>query len=515
MRLRELISTLLILALLCVPAHAHGDEEPPPAPGTEVVPSGTTEPVTPTEEPPPEERPPTVWSANGTFQILGESWNWFNPQNGLENDYSYLSMRLRGRLRVEGPKFYALAEVQEVQQLGLPTRAIGPAPIGQMGLGALYFAHALRPSINTAGVRQAYLRFGEADKSRLQIGRFDYASGVEVMTGDPILDWIKRERIKNRLIGIFEYTAYDRSFDGLRLDADSAEGHLTAFAARPTQGGTEPHFATEITKIFIGDLSYTFKSPNSPPDYEAQLFWVRYDDGRDVPMVDNRPPTLRGRVNTQGGLHINTLGFHYVTRLGAQGDFLAWYAHQMGKWGTQNQAADAFTVEAGYRIPDLPWRPWVRAGFAQFSGDGNPLDNTHSTFLSPLPTVRVFARLPYYTMSNARDVYAQLILSPSRQTTLRSELHFVSLATPQDLWYTGSGATQGQGINGYAGRPSGGSSGLGTLLDLSVEHRFDPDNLLVLYAGHVFGGGVQKNIYPGSPANWIFLDYSVRFGAPQ
>ena len=50
------------------------------------------------------------------------------------------------------------------------------------------------------------------------------------------------------------------------------------------------------------------------------------------------------------------------------------------------------------------------------------------------------------------------------------------------------------------------------LLDVSVEHHFNRDNLLNLYVGHVFGGGVQKNIYPGSPANWIFLDYSVRFG---
>jgi hypothetical protein len=119
----------------------------------------------------------------------------------------------------------------------LPTRAIGP---GGLGSGAFYFA--------ATGVRYSYqLYFGEltariksTDKSTsLTLGRMPFASGSETTSSNASLELLKTERLHSRLLGNFEWSFYQRRFDGLRVDVDRPRWHLTAAALVPTQGGLE------------------------------------------------------------------------------------------------------------------------------------------------------------------------------------------------------------------------------------------------------------------------------------
>lgn len=177
-----------------------------------------------------------------------------------------------------------------------------------------------------AGLRQGFLEIGDPKGVQAQLGRFDYASATEVASGDPVLDSLVSTRLSQRMIGLFGYTDFSRSFDGLRLDVDGPVLHVTRLAARPTQGGFEPHFAVGMDRVFLGNLSATLKKSEVLPASTAQMFWTRYDDTRNVPFVDNRPPALRGTVAGQGGIHLDTLGLHFVSRLGQNGDVLLWYA---------------------------------------------------------------------------------------------------------------------------------------------------------------------------------------------
>lgn len=474
---------------------------PPAAPATPAT-SATPAPTGPTED----------WITEFDMRIRGESWDWFAPPSG-GNDYSYAHARLRARLGYRVPKEWeALVEVQDVQMLGLPTTAIGPGAIGQMGLGGILYGHSGRTSLNTAGVRQAYFKVGDPDRFQVQLGRMEYASGMQVVPKDAALAQVKRTRIKDRFIGTFEFSAYSRSFDGIRIDGDTGEFHLSGFAAKPTQGGFEPHFADTMSDVFVSEVSLTAKQGELLPDGEAQLFWDYYDDHRRVPQVDNRPVARRGQIYATGGNQIHTVGFHLLHKLGEQGDFLAWYAHQTGRWGALNHQADAFSLELGYQWKEADWQPWLRGGYTYFSGDSNPLDGSHGTFYPMLPTIRPYAMMPFYTESNLRDAFVQLMLKPGSQTTARIDAHFLNLATPNDLWYAGSGATQNAGtIQGFAGRPSGGGSHLGTLLDLSIDHQIDPNHKLSFYAGHVFGGDVPAASYAANPnANFFFLEYQLK-----
>jgi len=96
------------------------------------------------------------------------------------------------------------------------------------------------------------------------------------------------------------------------------------------------------------------------------------------------------------------------------------------------------------------------------SGDGNPNDGVHGTFFQILPTPRVYARFPFFNMTNNRDTFGELVLRPAKALTIRSDVHSLALANRDDLWYSGGGMFQPWTL-GYTGRPSNGQSGLATL----------------------------------------------------
>lgn len=450
----------------------------------------------------------------GDLRARAESWDWFTPPGSLDSAYAWGHGRLRMRLGYRNPKeLEALVEVQDVQVVGAPTNAVGPGAIGQMGTGAQVFASSGLSNENTLGIRQAYLKVGDLDKLQFQVGRMEFSSGAEVLPKDPVLAQLVRTRLKDRLIGTFDFSPFGRTFDGARLDGDFGNVHLTGFVAHPTQGGFEPKFFSEINRVVVSDVAVTLENGELLPDGEAQVFWIHYDDEREVPQVDNRPPAVRGSIGATGGDHLDTCGFQLVHKLGGRGDALVWYAHQTGAWGPQTHRADAFTAELGYRFQDDGWKPWLRGGYSFFSGDANPGDNVHGTFVPLLPTIRAYAMMPFYSEMNLQDAFLTLTVKPGDETTARTDLHLLRLADPADLWYAGSGATRNSGsINGFAGRPGGGASSLATVVDLQVDHQLDADNKLTFYVGHAFGGGVVRATYPAHPdATFLFLEYNLRF----
>ncbi len=450
------------------------------------------------------------WWVDGDLRVLTQGWHFFSPRVRRESTYTFAGNRARFRLHYRAHDVAGLAEFQDTQMLGLPTDAIGPLPVGQLGVGATYDAYALRSSVNSAGLRQGFLKIGDPKSAQVQVGRFDYSSEGEVSTGDKTLDALKNQRLKERLIGPFGYSDFGRSFDGLRLDVDSSTDHFTGFVAHPTQGGFEPHFGTELSQILTSEVSWTFKRSPRLPDSEGEVFWVHYDDSRPVQIVDNRPVKLRGTVYGQGGIGIDTYGFHFITKLGRNGDGLVWFAHQSGKWGNLTQDANAYDVELGYHFSHEAPEPWLRVGYSAYSGDGNPSDGTHGTFFAPLPTARQFCRFPFYTMANLDDVFASLQLKPTPKTAVRLEVHGLSLDSPNDLWYSGAGATQASGTFGYTGRPSGGHRGLATVYDIEVDQHLDRDSSLGLYYGVASGGPVVKTNFGGSSASAWMLEYDLK-----
>jgi hypothetical protein len=242
---------------------------------------------------------------------------------------------------------------------------------------------------------------------------------------------------------------------------------------------------------------------------DARVFALGYSDGRNLPKADNRPPAARLRDTSD--VNLLTIGGHLTavrSFAGGQADLLLWGAWQTGDWGALDHNASAYAIEVGtqWKVPHLD--PWLRAGYWRSSGDTNPQDGTHGTFFQVLPTPRVYARFPFYNLMNSEDIFAELVLRPGADWTIRSDAHVLSLTSAADSWYAGGGAFE-DATFGYSAR-SAGASALARLLDTSIEYRATPQLGFTAYFAHATPDRAIETSYPGTGAG-LFGMLEVRW----
>jgi len=343
-------------------------------------------------------------------------------------------------------------------------------------------------------------------------GRFEYADGLETVPSDATLSWLKRFRLAERLVGPFGYTHVTRSFDGGRLAFDRAGWNATAYVSRPTQGGFEVKANHRLDDVDLAGLAFTLKGVRNRPASDLRVFYVYLHDGRrGVVKVDNRPLAVR-RADLDP-IRLHSFGAHAVgtVALGSgKLDALVWGVLQRGDWGVQPHRAWAYALEAGCQWPRVRTSPWLRVGYDRSAGDGDPSDQEHGTFYQLLPTARIYAQFPFYNLMNNEDLFAQLVLKPHTRLTLRADAHRLELSHRADLWYAGGGATNGR-VFGFSGVASGGERSLARLLDLGVTWNLQKRLTAYGYYAHAFGGPVVRHTFPGTGANFGYLELTFRY----
>jgi len=189
-----------------------------------------------------------------------------------------------------------------------------------------------------------------------------------------------------------------------------------------------------------------------------------------------------------------------------------WGVGQTGSWGALSHRASAIATEIGWQPSALPkLKPWLRAAYNYDSGDSDPSDGKHGTFMQMLPTARIYARTPFFNLMDTVDAFGELILRPHPRLTVRSDIHKLTLASTNDLWYSGGGAFQPNTF-GMNGRPANGHSDLSTLIDLSGDIIVNRNATLGLYYGHASSGAIAKAIYPsGDALHLAFMEWLIRF----
>jgi hypothetical protein len=444
-----------------------------------------------------------------------EVWRYFTPPPGSatftpgDPDAAHVGNRLQAGVRVRRGVVDATAALQYVQFGWLPPDAIGP---GALGTGALYFDHSGDTSSSQVFVKAANVAFRRLGGSLdVQIGRMPYSNGAERSSGVPIIEAVKRQRIDARLVGEFEWSLYQRAYDGVRVDWASKTLQVTGTAFRPTQGGFEDAAGVSMSGVQVFSAAVTTAPGAVIPRSELQVFLHRYNDERAV----TARPDLSGRRVTAADIGITTIGAHVVgSRRAGSGelDVLLWGAAQLGSWYEQDHRGAAVSAEGGYQWADAPWSPWVRTGVTWFSGDDDRSDQTHGTFFPMLPTGRRYAQSTLYTLANLRDVMIQATVRPRANVTARVDAHLLALANGADGWYAGSGATQEEGrIFGYTVRPSGGESRLMEIVEGSVDWRLTPQWSVNGYAGVASRGPVVRVSFAGGPATFVYLENVVQF----
>ena len=456
-------------------------------------------------------------NVNGSLRLRAESYGWFETP-GFQDEYTFGAAQLRLSLGQQRERWDWLVEGEFPILLNLPEHAIAPAPQGQLGLGASYFAPNGGQDAS-AVLKQAYVKvkglFGDG-RSSLKVGRFEFVDGTETTPKDATLAALKRDRIAHRLIGNFGFTHVGRSFDAVQYVRDNKASNFTFVGGRAVEGVFQLRALKELDVDFWYG-AFTKPLRTKRVESEFRLFGLHYHDGRGALKTDSRTEAVR-RADTDN-VRINTVGGHYIAAVASKHgtvDLLAWGVGQFGSWGNLSHRAGAVAFEGGFQPAGSLSRvkTWVRAGYFRSTGDGDPADARHETFFQVLPTPRIYARFPFYNLMNSEDAFAQVSLKPHARLTLRADVHALRLSNARDLWYTGGGAFQ-ETTFGYQGRPSGGRRSLGTLFDLSADLSVTPTTTLTFYGAGVRGGGVASSIYPAGGANptarFLYAELMKRF----
>jgi hypothetical protein len=448
---------------------------------------------------------------SGNIRERYYAWDWFEPATG-QNLYGYSGTLMRFSFSQQKQNYDWNIEFAVPVLLGVPNRAVQPAPQGQLGLGAADYA-ANDNNQYTAFIfpKQAFVRL-KWDHSSLQFGRFEFTDGSEVKPKDATLASLKNDRIGQRLLGTFGFSDMGRSMDGAHYAYSNGAWNLTAVSAVPTRGVFQVDgwgwVVTPITYVAL-----TKQADWGATHAEWRVFGLFYNDDRTVLKTDNRPAPVRAADH--GGIDIGTYGGHFISATATSAgtfDVLGWGALQNGSWGALTQRSGAGAIEGGWQ-PKFAERvrPWFRGGYYYSSGDGNAADGTHGTFFAVLPTPRVYARFPFFNSMNNRDAFGEVMLRPTKDLTLRGDIHGLWLANKADLWYTGGGAFQPWTF-GFSGRPSNGNTGLATLYDISGDYKWRHGISIGLYFGYVEGGPVIKKIYPVNSNGALgFTELNYRF----
>ncbi|MBI4886136.1 MAG: alginate export family protein, partial [Acidobacteria bacterium] len=416
--------------------------------------------------------PATTWYARNWTRV--EWWRFFEPPaGGGDPDYAYPANRLQAGVRRTTRRYAFTAALQHVQFAGLPANAVGPGPLG---LGAVYFAHAGRSDSHQLYLRYLNLQLRNVFPGvTIQAGRMPYSSGGERASPSPKVEAVKQQRVAARLVGEFEWSIYQRGYDGVRVDTVKGPWSSAWIAFHPTQGGFEDAAGLTMTDVTVLGGSLTRRTGSAPGGAELQVFALRYNDSRRVAAR----PDNSGRSATAADVGVNTFGTTLVAasqpRDGRQWDGLLWFAGQTGSWYAQSHRAASVAAEAGHQWADLAWRPWLRGGVLWASGDRDPADDRHGTFFQMLPTVRRYAQSALFSQMNQAEIFAQALLRPTASLVLRADVHDVRLASARDRWYFGSGATQSRGtLFGFSTRPSNGRRALASMAELSADYAVGP-----------------------------------------
>ncbi len=461
-------------------------------------------------------QPPTPFTIggvriSGSLRVRSESWGWFDASSADPN-YTFFASLLRISLNQEKRKWDWQAEFAQPLLANLPDNAIAPAPQGQLGLGASYYAANLSRTPLNLFLKQGFVRvkgfLGDAPSS-FRVGRFEFIDGTEMIPKDPTLAALKRDRIAHRLVGNFAFSHVGRSFDGVQYVRGTSGTNISLVAARATAGVFQVNGWGEIdSDILYGALTGPVgkKSPG-----EWRVLVLSYHDGRNLLKTDNRPAAARAA--DRNNIRITSVGGHYLQTFTAgpgKFDVLFWGVGQFGHWGILDHRAGAITAEFGFQ-PRLKLKPWLRSGYFYSTGDGDPADETHQTFFQVLPTPRIYARFPFYNLMNNQDAFMELILRPHPKWTIRADAHALRLTDWHDLWYSGGGAFQ-QTSFGYAGRPSGGSQSLSNVFDVSVDYQLNAHLTLAGYYAVATGRTVIEKTYPeGARGQFGYAEMNWRF----
>lgn len=427
-----------------------------------------------------------------TGRLRGEAW-----ESLTEHASGYYGLRVRPRVTWRhGESLAVVAEGQLTTLGGLTSRSSGPS-------ANYYRSSARRHYPTSADLRLLHVDWKPAPALLLRAGRHELTLGDEIPYAEADWAYLKKLRIGQRLLGTVPWSHVERSYDGGLVSWSPGFGNLSAFAATPTTGVFDVDDAYRFqSDVAVAGVSATAKRGALLPHTELSFFALGYEDDRRV-----REGGLRDEAS------IVTLGGHAVAILplgpGAL-DLLAWAAGQLGRFDGLDHDAWAFLIEAGYRLPDAAWKPWLRAGLNAASGDADPGDGEHETFHNLLPTNHLYyGYADLLAFQNLVNPFVQLRLAPHPRLSLDVFLHGFWLQRREDSRYGGTGFFNESGF-GYTRAQSRRHRFVGWEIDLVAGWKLD-DHWSLEGGLSYLSGAAEHFAGPEDDVEFVYLQAAFRY----
>ena len=319
-----------------------------------------------------------------------------------------------------------------------------------------------------------------------------------------------------RLVGSFDWDNIGRTFDAVKVRYEGDFGWVDAFSSHVVLPTDESFDKGNKYDYFSGVYGSTRKLV---PQFESQLYFL-------ADNASHKSPTENGTtVKGNSPRDIYTIGTRWQS---LPGQFGAWdvngeFAGQFGDFqypaGTPgvvngqrlNHWAYAAHIDGGYTFKESEAKPRLSLGFNYGSGDDNPNDQTHGTFVNLYPTNHKFyGGMDFWSWQNMLNPYTALSVTPAKGLSVALTYNLFWLETTSDFFYQANGAartTGGYGIQSQNGKFAGQE------IDLGVT--YSVKNFLKLQGGygHYFTGDyvnqAMGQVGGSHDANWFYVQATL------
>jgi len=438
--------------------------------------------------------------------LRNELWSTFQKQgDSTDNTFDFFLIKTRGFVDVfrKGLTLHTL--VQGIQGLNFPDN-------GAFGPGTLYFTASSKDE-DPGNVQLVELSLQIKDIPirgfSLKGGRVGINDGTEVLYGNPKIDWLKKVRLSERLVGTWDWVNVGRRYDGGILDYNQNSFDINLFGGNVLQGGFDFDNGYEaLEDVVIAGGTLTLKKDILFSGSELRVFNIYYSDDR-APAKALAGDSLE--INTTGA---SVVGVYDIGP--GQMDILLWSAFQGGNFGNLDQQAFGLIGEIGYQLAKVSWKPWFRLGVAYASGDDDPSDSDHGTFFNLVPTNhKWYGYIDAVAFSNLQDYYFQSLFTLHKKVDLTIDGHLFRLASNMEFWIGGSGAFNNDAFGYTFFKPPQGKAierNLGTELDFTLKLKSFQYTVFDVGYSHFFGSsGVRVVFDKEDQMDWFYFQTVVNF----
>lgn len=241
-----------------------------------------------------------------------------------------------------------------------------------------------------------------------------------------------------------------------------------------------------------------FLVPAKNRKFYLEPFFISKWDSRD---------NYKSEDNSFGDFQSEYYGLRSYAEIFSGFDYDLTFVWQTGNWGNDDLRAYGYHLLAGYKFPDVVWKPRISAEFSYASGDGDPNDGDRGTFDGVFGARdKMYGRMNLMAWSNLQDAQLNLELKPLKKLRLKAELHKFWLAEDKDGW----------SLNSKVYRDKTGRSGneLGSEFDIVGKYITTLKGLEIQFGyGHFWPGEFVENVADDVEANWCFLQAQYKFSS--